>query len=593
CVRSTPDSPAEVRDPSSKMSSVRDRLRSGGILCDAVLKVQDAEFPVHKVIMCSCSEYFRALFIRWSKADQRVFDITGTTPAILEAIIKFSYTGSVSVTEDNVKDLMIKADEFNITHIIQVCSRFLEDRLGPDTCIRMWHFSEIYYFTELRFKAYCYILDHFQDVVSTEDFLQLTALELGDLIVRDELNVSRESTVYEAIMKWIRSMLTQRGRHLHSLMSKIRLGLMSTEYTMMNMLSNDLVANDSQCLALVRKASRVQQFLQTHQADIGFRNRLARPRLPAVVLLVAGGWNRAGPTNSMEAYDYQVDRWVDVTDSAEHPRAYHGTAFLHGFLYYIGGFDRVQYFSSVRRFDPDTYVWQEMAPMYSRRCYVSVAVLNGLIYALGGHDGRRRLNSAECYQPQSNQWNRIAPMHDHRSDANCAVLHDKIYICGGFNGSDCLQTAEFYDPQTDQWTRIPDMSSRRSGVGVVTWGNLIYAVGGCDGENRLRSGDVYNLETNSWSAIPPMRTGRSNFGIAVLDNRIFAVGGYDGNGVTGAVESYDRTLNQWSEACDLLIPRSALSCCVVDRFPNMHQYILDRDSLPLKHESFDSPALIN
>uniref|UniRef100_A0A672J8P4 Kelch-like protein 10 n=1 Tax=Salarias fasciatus TaxID=181472 RepID=A0A672J8P4_SALFA len=474
--------------------------------------VQDAEFPVHKVIMCSCSEYFRSLFIQWSKADQRVYDITGTTPAVMEAIIKFSYTGSVPVSAGNVKDLIIKAVEFNITHIIQACSRFLEERLGPDTCIRMWHFSKTYYCTELCFKAYCYIVDHFQDVVSSEEFLQLTALELGDLIGRDDLNVSRESTVYEGIMKWIRSLLMQRGRHLHSLMSKIRLGLMSTEYMAMNMLSNELVANDSQCLALLRKASWVQQYLQTHQADVGFRNRLARPRLPAVILLAAGGWSRTGPTNSMEAYDYQVDRWVDVTDSAEHPRAYHGTAFLHGFLYYIGGFDGAQYFSSVRRFDPVTYVWQEMAPMYSRRCYVSVAVLNGLIYTLGGHNGRERLSSAEYYQPQSNQWNRIAPMHECRSDANCAVLHQKV--------------------------------------------------------------------GHSTDAIPPMRTGRSNFGIAVLDNRIFAVGGYGSDGVTSAVESYDRTLNQWSEARDLLFPRSALSCCVVDGFPNMHQYILDRDSLP-------------
>ena len=37
-------------------------LRNNGQLCDAVIKVECEEFPIHRNIMSVCSPYFRSLF---------------------------------------------------------------------------------------------------------------------------------------------------------------------------------------------------------------------------------------------------------------------------------------------------------------------------------------------------------------------------------------------------------------------------------------------------------------------------------------------------------------------------------------------------
>uniref|UniRef100_A0A4W6C8D4 Kelch like family member 10 n=1 Tax=Lates calcarifer TaxID=8187 RepID=A0A4W6C8D4_LATCA len=543
---------------SQKSNSVYNDLRLEGEFCDAVIKVEDVEFQIHKIILCKCSPYFRALFRRWSAADKKVFNIPSLSPDMMQVIIEFAYTDSVSVTEDNVQDLMLAADMLNVMDLVQICSNFLS----------IWHFTNICLSPDLHCKAFRHIIDHFEEVVLCEEFLQLSEQELAEILGRDDLNVKKESTVFEAILHWIAHVPEEREGHIAVLLSKVRLALTSLEYVRINVMSNELVKKNTECLQMAHDAMQAITHIITNSPSVsGLCSPLARPRLPDAILLAIGGWSGGDPTNGIEAYDVRADRWLNVTNNLERARAYHGAAFLKGYVYCVGGFDRVEHFNSVRRFDLNTHTWHEVAPMHCRRCYVSVTVLNGYIYAMGGYDGHTRLSSAERYRPEINQWSLIAPMHEQRSDASCTTLHDKVYICGGFNGNECLQTAEFYNPGTNQWTMITPMTSRRSGIGVIAYADHVYAVGGFDGNIRLRSAEAYNPRTNTWNEVSSMLTPRSNFGLEVIDDRLFAVGGFNGFTTTYNVEYYDATTDEWTEACDMEIFRSALSCCCRVRTP--------------------------
>ncbi|XP_076734428.1 kelch-like protein 10 isoform X2 [Maylandia zebra] len=487
-----------------KSSSVNNELCLEGQFCDAIIKVEDVEFPVHRIILCNCTPYFRALFTHCSDPDKQVFNIPGLSSEMMALIINFAYTGSVSITGENVVELLMAADQFNAMDIVKLCSDFLGEQLCPENCVGIWQFT------------------------------------------------------------------------------KVRLGLMTSDYLKDNVLSSELVEANSECLSMISNA-----ILDIH--DLGSRpfmsalyHPLARPRLPHSILLAIGGWSGGEPTNGIEAYDCRANRWVNVTNNLECPRAYHGAAFLNGYVYSVGGFDGVEHFNSVRRFDLTTHAWNEVAPMHSRRCYVSVTVLNGFIYALGGHDGHVRLSSAERYQPEINQWSLIAPMHEQRSHASCTTLNNRIYICGGLNGNECLQTAEYYNPESNQWTMISPMNSRRSGIGVIAYADHVFAVGGFDGNNYLRTAEAYNPHTNTWNLVFSMLTPRSNFGIEVIDDRLFVVGGFNGFTTTSDVEYYTALTNEWYEACDMDIFRTDLSCCVMSGLSNLTEYTFPRDFLPLE-----------
>ena len=87
--------------------------------------------------------------------------------------------------------------------------------------------------------------------------------------------------------------------------------------------------------------------------------------------------------------------------------------------------------------------------------------------------------------------------------------------------------------------------------------------------------------TNTWHDVSTMITPRSNFGIEVLEDKLFVVGGYIDHYTSHSVEYYDATTNEWTEACDMGIFRSAVSCCVVSTLPNLADYIVPHNVLPL------------
>lgn len=207
---------------------------------------------------------------------------------------------------------------------------------------------------------------------------------------------------------------------------QVRLALPSERNLRNNVMSNELVTTNPTCLETVHTAMQISEWMTANRCVSGVFNPVGRPRLPRAVLLALGGWSGGSPTNGIEAYDTRSCSWINVTNNWESPRAYHDSVMINGCVYSVGGFDQVECFNSVRRFDLSTRTWHEAAPMFYRRCYVSVTILNGYIYAMGGYDGVTRLSTAERYRPETNQWSLIASMHEQRSDASCATLHNKV-----------------------------------------------------------------------------------------------------------------------------------------------------------------------
>ncbi|GAA6066045.1 kelch-like protein 10 isoform X3 [Tachysurus ichikawai] len=562
-----------------KLCSLLNEMRLDGSLCDAVFRVDEVDFKVHKNLLSAYSQHFRALFTRWSNLDQRVYNITGVSPEIMDLIIQYMYTQDIQITTDNVETLLAAASYLLIPDLVLSCCEFLQDHLSPDNCLRIWQYADANSYNELRDQAYMYTLHHFEGVVFSPSghFLELTVEQLSDILEKDELNIREEKTAFQAIFLWIRHEPSIRKQHIVNLLPKVRLALVTMEYFLEYIKKNQLVHSMCECQPIIARAMKAMYYSKMAEPITRLSDPFTRPRLPYSILFAIGGFSGPTTTNVVEAYDSRLDNWICISSREERARAYHGTVFLYGLVYVIGGFNSMEYYNTMCIFDPLDGTWIEAAPMHSHRCYVSVAVLDGFIYAMGGFNGTVRLNTAERYNPSTNQWSLIPSMHEKRSDASAATLNGKIYICGGFNGNECHFTAECFDPHHDQWTLIVRMHMRRSGVGVIALNNQLFAIGGFDGDSRTQSIEAFNLHTNSWRILSPMFNPRSNFGVEVMDGCLYVIGGYSGEGTTSRCEYYDVYKDEWFDIQDMNISRSAVSCCVVSGLPNVTDYTTERD----------------
>uniref|UniRef100_A0A8C5GTJ5 Kelch like family member 10 n=1 Tax=Gouania willdenowi TaxID=441366 RepID=A0A8C5GTJ5_GOUWI len=493
-------------------------------------------------------------------------------------------------------------DLFNVKSLEQTCFEALKDHLCPEKCIGLWQFTKVWYIPilfQLKYEAFHFICENFEEVSFCVEFLQLAEQELAEILGQDDLTVTQESTVYQSVLRWINHMPEERQGAISTLLPKVRLGLMDKRYITDIVLNNDVVKTNPESHLLVSDTLKIMSQPSLLCSESGINNTLFCCRLPNAVLLITNSWITVHTHPSLEN---------PMTDLL-----LYSTVFL-GRCFYIVGGDLGWTNPCIRvwRFNLVTHTWQEMSPMQESRYLMSVAVLKGYIYAMGGYrnDDGTSLRTAERYQPNINQWTFIASMNEERIRASCTTLNNKIYICGG-RSNEVLNTAEYYNPDTNQWTLITPMETPRYDLGVVAYMGHIFAVGGSDGFRDLSSAEAYdpvtntclenpmthlfystvflgrcfyivggvlswtnpsnrvwrfNLVTHTWQEMSPMQESRSFVGVTVLKGYIYAMGGCrDDDGTSHrTAERYQPNINQWTFIASMNKGRSYASCTTLN-----------------------------
>ncbi|KAF7237401.1 Kelch-like protein 13 [Varanus komodoensis] len=105
-----------------------DQLRIEGLLCDVTLVPGDGDevFPVHRAMMASASDYFKAMFTGGMKEqDLMCIKLHGVNKIGLKKIIDFIYTAKLSLNMDNLQDTLEAASFLQILPVLDFCKVFL------------------------------------------------------------------------------------------------------------------------------------------------------------------------------------------------------------------------------------------------------------------------------------------------------------------------------------------------------------------------------------------------------------------------------------------------------------------------------------
>lgn len=524
-------------------------LRDGEKLCDFTIVVCGHKFNVHKVVLASCSDYFRCMFDHNSKEskDSEVI-INDLTSAAMKSIIDFCYNSELALNNDNVHEILIGAHLLQMKEIENLCVNYMKKRIDHINCLYVLDTADRCSLIELYNSALDYCLDRFMQVIDQKEFLYLDEDKLSRIISHDELNVDSEESVFNAIMLWISHDYNNRSSKVSNLLMHVRIWLLEP-IKIKQILSNQLVHNDIGCRDLIDEALLYILFQRTPYERSLFLESKFKPResLRSKQRIYAlGGWtNEFKPINGTERFDPYKDEWTEVS-AMTRPRCGVGVAILNGFLYAIGGHDGQVYLKSAERFRIADEVWfNDVADMRGERTSVGVVALNGYIYAIGGQYATVNLDRVEKYDSITNTWTICVPMLEKRLGAGVTVLNGLIYALGGAD-IDVLDSVECYDSEKNCWNYVASMRNARKHFGCATYDGKIYAVGGRGDSCELDTAERYDPIEDRWEPIASMCQSRSGLSLVELDGLLYAIGGHNGDIRLNLVESYDPKQNKWT-----------------------------------------------
>ncbi|KAM4705463.1 kelch repeat and BTB domain-containing protein 2 [Rhinophrynus dorsalis] len=532
------------------------------LLTDIVLIVEGTEFPCHKMVLATCSSYFRAMFMSGlSESKQTHVHLRNVDAASLQIIITYAYTGNLAINESTVEQLYETACFLQVDDVLQLCREYLIKKINAKNCVRLLSFADLFSCEELKQSAKRMVEHKFTTVYHQDAFMQLSSELLIELVSSDNLNVEKEETVREAAMSWLDYNTVSRSQYLSTVLSHLRIDALSE--VIQREWFQGLPPNDK---------SVVVQGLYKSMPRF-FKPRLGMTKEEMIIIIEAASENPS--YCSSICYSPQAEKVYKLCNP---PAELHkvGTVVTPDNDIFIAGgqvpvkttksnhnkpsklqaaFRTVNFFYW---FDAQQNTWIPKTPMLSVRTKPSLVWCEGYIYAIGGDNVGGELNrrTVERYDCERDEWTMVSPLPYAWQWNVAVVVHDCIYVMA-YNMTYC------YAPRSGMWVEMAMRQTSRCFASAAAFEDKIFYLGGLPTVNnsgiRLPSNtvdgssvsvEVYDVNKNEWHMapnIPAKRYSDPCVRAVVISNSlcVFIRETHMHEKAKYAIYQYNMDLNQW------------------------------------------------
>ncbi|XP_058509090.1 kelch-like protein 9 [Solea solea] len=558
-----------------------DHFRADETLCDVVLVPGDGKekFPVHRVIMASSSDYFKAMFTGGMREQEmREIKLHGVTKLGLKNIIDFIYTSKVCLDMGNLQETLEAANFLQVMPVLSFCNKLLSSEIMIDNCVEIEHIATDLHLEDVQLNIGEFLSQNLSAMVQSGRYLQLSETSVAHALASNSLEGFSELELYHIARNWVNHEPTKRRSSVFALMRHIRFPLMSPGELIQ--ISQDdeegtdsLMRSDTACVNLLLEASNYQMMpfmqptLQTERTQI---------RSDSTHILALGGVMRQQLVVSRELrlYDEKTGHWKAL-QPMEAPRYQHGVALLGGFLFIVGGQSTYDTkgktaIDSAYRYDPRFDKWLQIASLNEKRTFFHLSALKGKLFAVGGRNTSGEIDTVECYNLKKNEWTFVTNMMEPHYGHAGTVHGDLMYISGGITRDTFQKELWCYDPTTDTWSRRADMMELRGLHCMCTVGDKLFVMGGNHFRGSSDYDDVlgceyYSPQTDQWTMVAAMPRGQSDVGVTVFNGQIYVVGGYSWNSrcMVDIVQRYDPEHDVWERVFNVLEPLGGIRACTM------------------------------
>ncbi|KAG8442731.1 hypothetical protein GDO86_011508 [Hymenochirus boettgeri] len=490
------------------------------LLTDIVLIVEGTEFPCHKMVLATCSSYFRAMFMSGlSESKQTHVQLRNVDAASLQIIITYAYTGNLAINESTVEQLYETACFLQVDDVLQLCREYLIKKINAKNCVRLLSFADLFSCEELKQSAKRMVEHKFTSVYHQDAFMQLSSELLIELVSSDNLNVEKEETVREAAMSWLDYNTVSRSQYLSTVLSHLRIDALSEVIqrewfqglppndksvvvqglykSMPRFFKPRLGMTKEEMIIIIEAASENPSYFTTicysPQAEKVYKlsnppaelHKVGTVVTPDNDIFIAGGQvpvkttkSNLGKPSKLQAafrtvnlfywFDAQQNTWIPKTPMLS-VRIKPSLVWCEGYIYAIGGDNAGGELNrrTVERYDCERDEWTMVSPLPCAWQWNVAVVVHDCIYVMA-------YNLTYCYVPRSGMWVEMAMRQTSRCFASAAALEDKIFYLGGLHignhsgirlpsstvdGSSV--TVEVFDVNKNEWHMAPSIPAKR------------------------------------------------------------------------------------------------------------------------------------
>ncbi|CAF2401212.1 unnamed protein product [Rotaria sp. Silwood2] len=499
-------------------TSVLERLReqrNSREFCDLVLCAENEKFNVHKCVLVASSDYFEAMISRsgMQEATADTIELKDITANGLRAVLDFIYTGELSLSIENIAEVLRAVTHLQVHHAIKLCEDFLIEETTVDNCIDVLSLADLFSIPVLE-KINKFVLRNFPKVALNEGFKRLTYEQILYLIRSNEFRLYPEIKVFDMCVEWLKSDENNRMTYASSLMEHVRFQTMKPEEFNDLVMSHNFMKIDPDCIHYAFEAYSYFSLPNRQYCSTSPRSKI---RNEASLVCV---------NESMYILNKHDDVWEYMCNSLATWRTLSQKfVVVNNFLYACGGYseNNRETTNACYRFDPRTGLWSEIARLCEKRQFFSLAGSNECLVAVGG------------------------------------VYGDK----GNFYATHPCSTAiEVYNIEKDQWRTLActDLPILKWPGACVTE-NFAFVIGGkhTDGLNHRLSENSYmvDLESGHVTICAAPLTVRFNPTVFYQNRRLILFGGEDDKyRLAPCIEMYDLTTNQWTEIATIPVSHS-------------------------------------
>ena len=543
------------------------------------------------------------------ESTQQIIPIHGISKKALGIAVKFMYTGTADISNDNVQVLITASNIFQLDTLLDACAEYMAKEICMENCFDVYEFAEFHCLPDLKLEAKLFILEHFVELFQNElNLRKIDKSAFGDLISDDEVNVEKEESIYHTVMRWVNADKENRSASFPSLFSHVRLGLINRDFISSEIETNALVASNPFCKSMisVAKIYNLAKLSSTDtEADGAFViNTTPRRGMFKKRMLIFSGTNNSEEQRSLSCFDPETNKNYYGIEP-DPPRdckckinRYKLAVSRDSNIYFIGGELCKTEFSlpldSVFRYVHKLRIWKKCQSMHSARCSFAMAVAGDRIYVFGGSEGHKDLGTAlsavEFYETEEDEWQTVSPMPVAIYNHAACMYQEDVFIFGGqhtANGeTQYLDTVLRYSPGTDTWTLVStEMVNPRAKCSAILFKDRIFVLGGCSKYQNILSVDIYNPEKNMWKFGQDFPEQRTTLAVTLFDDVIYVVGGrvhlpvLSRSGSRRTIEAkdlykYDPESNEWTKVVKL-IPHASFEVCTAALVDT--QYLTETD----------------